>query len=123
MANEITFTASLSFNKAGVTETAVSRSVAALLFNVTGSAYAQGTLSVATSATAIPLGGVTAPHWAYFLNQDATNFLKIRNGAAGADLLKLKPGECAFCPLYDSATPYAIADTAACLLEYLLIQL
>lgn len=123
MSSEITVTASLSYTKSAVTESAVARSVSNLSFNQTGSGYQQGTLSIATSATVIPLGGITAPHWAYFLNMDTTNFIKIRNGASGADLIKLRAGECAFVPLLDTATPYAIADTATCLLEYLLIQL
>ena len=103
---------------------AIGRSFTGLLFTMTGSVYAQNTISVGfAAAEAIPLGEVTAPHWAYFKNLDATNFIKIRNGASGADLLKLKAGEVAICPLLDSAVPYAIADTAACLLEFLILSL
>ncbi len=124
MANEITLTASLSAYKSTVMAQAIGRAVTGLTYTMTGTLYIGPSLmSVATSATAIPLGSVTAPHWAFFLNHDATNFLKIRNGASGADLLKLLAGECAFCPLLDSATPYAIADTSACLLEYLIFSL
>lgn len=123
VANEITLTASLSCYKPAVMSSAIGRSVTNLLFNMSGNLYTQDTMSVATSATVIPLGAVTAPHWAFFNNLDPTNFIKIRNGSGGADLIKLKPGECCFVPLLDTATPYAIADTGACLMEYLIISL
>lgn len=123
MAQEITLTASLSVNKSTVMSSAVARSVTAALFNMSGNFWVEGTVSIATSATAIPLGQVVAPHWAYFHNLDSVNFLKIRNGSGGADVLKLLAGEYAFCPLLDSSTPYAIADTSACLLEYAIFSL
>lgn len=123
MANELTVTGSLSFTKTGVTTSAVGRSRTADTFTVSGSAYVQDVLSVATSATAIPLGGVTSPHWAFFYNLDSTNFLRIHNGSGGAKVIKLKAGEWAIVPLDDTSTPYATADTAACLLEYLIVQL
>lgn len=123
MANEITLTASLSGYKAAVMGTAKAMSVPSLLASMSGNAVIEGVVSIATSATVIPLGGVTAPHWAAFHNTDTVNFLKIRNGASGADLIKLLAGEWAFVPLLDSSTPYAIADTGACLLEYLIFSL
>lgn len=101
----------------------IGRAVTNLLFTMTGNPYIEGVLSVLTSATVIPLGSVVAPHWSFFNNLDVTNFVKVRNGASGADLVKLKPGECAFFPLLDTAVPYAIADTATCLMEYLILSL
>lgn len=80
-------------------------------------------LSVATTATLVPLGSVVAPHWAWFKNLDSTNFIKLRNGSTGADLIKLLPGEECPVPLYDGATLYAIAGTAACVLEYMVFTL
>lgn len=122
MANELTLSASLSFEKDGVTNGAVGKSVTAVRFTVTGDAYIESTVSAATSATVVPLGGVTSPGWCYFKNMDDTNFVKIRNGSLGADLVKLKPGESAWFPMYDGAVPYVIADTDACLVEYLIVQ-
>ena len=123
MANEITFTGSLSVYKSSIMSSAIGRAVSGLLFTMTGNTLIEGVLSVGTSATLIPLGQVASPHWSWFLNKDSGNFIKIRNGASGADLLKLKAGEWAFCPLLDSAVPYAIADTAACVLSYLILSL
>lgn len=127
MANELALCASLTFVKAGVTYPvgadvrSVADAVNNLLVTVSGSSFVENLLSVLTSATVIPLGGVTSPHWAFFQNLDATNFLRIRNGSTGADLLSLYPGELALCPLFITAVPYAIADTASCLLKYVIL--
>lgn len=119
MANEISITASLAINKPSVMSSAIGRAVNALLFTMSGLTYIEGSITLLTSATAFSLGGVTAPHWAFFKNLDATNFVKLRNGVAGADFAQLYPGECAFVPLYTSISLYGIADTASCLVEFL----
>lgn len=121
MANEITFTGSLSATKAAAFSSAVGRSFTNLLFNMSGTAYIEGTLSVLTSATVIPLGGMTTPGWCVLYNLDATNFIRIMNGSGGAKVVKIKPGEPAIFPWDDTATPYAQADTATCLMEYLIL--
>lgn len=123
MANEISLTASLTAYKPSIMSSALSRAVSGFLATMTGNFIVEGTISIATSATLIPLGQVTAPHWAAFHNLDATNFLTIRNGSGGADLLKLLAGEWAFCPLLDTSVPYGVANTAVCLLEYLIFSL
>lgn len=122
MANEVSLTFSLGAYKALAMSSAIGRSRTGLLFTMNGLTYIEGTLSILTSATLIPLGGVTAPHWAFFANLDATNFIRLRNGAAGADLGRLYPGEACPFPLDNACAPYAIADTAACYLEYLILQ-
>lgn len=123
MANEISLTASLTGFKASVMAEAVARSVVGFVANMGGTVYVQNVLLVGTSATLIPLASVTSPHWAFFQNHDATNFLTIRNGSAGADVIKLLAGEPAFVPLLDTGTFYAVANGAACLLEYLIFSL
>jgi hypothetical protein len=123
VANEITFTGSLSVYKSTVMSSAISRAVAALQFNMTGSYVTEGVMSVATSATAIPLGGVTSPAWGFFMNKDQTNFIRLMNGSGGAKVVKMMAGEPAIFRWDDTATPYAIADTSACLMEYLIVQL
>ncbi len=122
MANEISVQIALSCYKAASMSSTIGRAKQ-FTATMTGSLKAEDTILVATSATLIPLGQVTSPHWAFFANLDATNFIKIRNGAAGADLVKLMAGKACVFPLYDSAVPYAIADTASCLLEYLVLML
>jgi hypothetical protein len=109
-------------NKASIMSNAVSRSVSGLTFTMTGNYYVQGEVLALTSATVVPLGAVTTPHFAVFINHDATNFVKFRNGSGGADFLQLYPGEPFFGPLYGSCVPYVIADTASCVVEYLIFQ-
>lgn len=123
MSNEITYTLSLSCYKPAIMSSAMGRSVTAALAGMSGNYFAQGTILVATGGTAIPLGQITAPHWAWFKNLDPTNYITIRNGSGGADVLKLLAGEACVCPLMDTSTPYAFANTAACLLEYLIFSL
>jgi len=72
---------------------------------------------------AIPLGECTSPGWAMFVNRDATNFINLKVATGGAIFAKLLPGEMALFRLGSGAqAPYAIADTAACQLEYLILQ-
>ncbi len=125
MSSEITITGSLSCYKPSIMTSTIGRSVTGLAFNMAGLFLVQGSISVAISATAIPLGQVTAPHWAWFRNMDATNFVTIRNGSGGADLIKLLPGECTpgGVPLLDTSVPYAVANTAPVQLEYLIFSL
>ena len=123
MSQEITLTASLSAFKTSVMSAPVSRFITGFLFDMNANFWIEGVISVATTATAIPLGQVTQPHWCYCKNLDGTNFIRIMNGSAGAKVIKLKTVEMAFFPWDDTATPYAIADTAACLMEYVIFSL
>ena len=123
MANEITVSGSISAFKTGSMSTSVGRALIARQFTMTGTTFIEGLMSVLTSVSAVPLGGVTAPHWSWFYNTDATNYINLRNGSAGALVVKLKPGEFALFPWEDSAVPYAIANVATCLMEYLIFQL
>lgn len=123
MASEITVSASLSVYKPSVMSSAAARSVASKVASMSGNFTIESNISVAITATLIPLGQVTAPHWAWFYNSDSVNFVRIRNGVSGADLIKLLAGEFALVPLYDAAVPYAIADTSPVILEYLIASL
>ncbi len=125
MANEITLTASLSVFKAAIMSTSLGRSVTGAQFSMAGNTLiGPTTLNVLTSDTLIPLGGVTAPHWAYFRNMDSVNFLKLKTASAGAYFAKLLAGEYAFFPLLDTnAAIMAIADTASVFMEYMIINL
>jgi hypothetical protein len=88
---------------------------------VTGTKCLKTQQTVGTAAEALEIGDMTTPGFCLFHNTDSTNFVEIRDGAAGADLIKLKAGEIAMCRLA-TATPYAIADTAAVELRYMMIE-
>lgn len=81
-------------------------------------AYTSGGTFTTANGTAIPLGQVTTPHWAAFVNKDPTNSIQLRNGVAGAIFGRLLAGEPALIPLEPTSTPYALALVSACLLEF-----
>jgi hypothetical protein len=97
---------------------AFGETVVASTEDLTGKGVTGGVLSAATTAAAIPLGGVTTPGGvAYFKNLDATNYLEIGFDSSGfVSISKLLPGQVALIPLVNA--PWARANTAACLLQY-----
>lgn len=121
MANEISVTASLSCFKTSVMSSTVGKAKSAS-FTMSGNYVIDGTVTIATSATAIPLGSITSPHYCFVYNTDSTNYVTIRNGSGGADVIRLNAGEFAIFPWSTSATPYAVANTASVVLEYLLLS-
>ncbi len=123
MADEISMSLSLSCYKPSIMGNPIGRSVADAKFTMAGDAYSQGAILVLTTGTAIPLGQVSTPHWAWFKNLDATNYLTIRNGPAGSILLQLYPGEEHPVALSSSIVPYAFASSASCLLDFLILSL
>ncbi len=118
MANEISVTVSLQFAKGGV---AAAPLASAFAVTMSGSKYVRGVQSIATSEVAIGIGNCTTLGYGIFHNLDATNFLNIRMATALTPGLKLKPGEYCLFRLGGNA-PFAVSDTSACLLEYLIIE-
>jgi len=121
MANEISVTIKITFAKG--TLPTVSRNPSALSVDMTGTQFVAGVQSIGTVEEALDLGdmGALTLGWMYAKNLDGTNFVEIRPNTATADLIKLKAGE--FCLFrLTSNTPYAIADTAACELDYLIVE-
>lgn len=124
VSQEINLSFSLTAYKPAIMISAISRSIIARQFNMAGVLFTEGTVTIATGAgTTIPLGTVTQPHWAYFLNTDPNNYLTIQNGGGGTPFLRLYAGEGGAFPLDTACNPYGIANTAACLLEYLILSL
>ncbi len=122
MANEITFTFSLSAYKPSIMSSAIGRAITGLLRNMGGNFYIQDVMSVTTAALAVPLGSVTSPHWAVFNNLDPTNYLTLFNGSSGAVFTRLVAGDMAVVPLDPACVPWAQANTGACLMEYLILS-
>lgn len=93
--------------------------IADLLATVATKKYVETKQNIGITEEAINLAEVTSPGWAIFINRDPTNFIELRVATAGAKFAKLKPGEFALLRLGSGAqVPYAIADTAACQLQY-----
>ena len=121
MADEVSVTVVITFDKDNVV--GVERRPGTLSFTVSGSRYQQSVASVTTSEAALDLGGLTGATlgWMYAKNLDDTNFVELRMGTGAADFPKLKPGE-VFLGRLAGDTPWAIADTDTCELEYLIIE-
>lgn len=118
MANELTLRCNLSYEKLGTT--------LSLLFgptnrDVTGSKPIMNRQLVGTSEEALVLGDASVGGYLMAVNRDATNYVEIRPGSGLADLVKLLPGDVCLFRVTGDATPYVIANTAACELEYVLI--
>lgn len=117
MANELTLSGSITFN-----DTDETAAVSALNASMTGTRFIHSRQSVGFSADeVVELGELTGATlgWAYFKNLDSTNFVQIKTASSGTAIVKLKPGEFALFRFGSGVTaPYAIANTAACLLEF-----
>lgn len=123
MANEITFTASLSVSKIPPMASPDSMNIANAPYNLSSGLYVKQVVLVPiTTAVLIPLGQVTTPGWAVFYNSDSTNFIRISLAIASQYFLKILPGRMNFCTLDPGVTPYMIADTAACLMQYMILN-
>ena len=121
MANELTISASLKFQKG---DNKLNVAVGGLRVDVTGARHSDWVQSIgheADEAIALPadtgVGGYMMVH-----NQDATNYVTIRAADNGDDLIKLLPDDIALFRLTASA-PFAIANTAACNVRFTLIPL
>lgn len=92
--------------------------------SVSSKKYIKAKQSIGTSEEAIVLGEVTAPGWAFFINRDSTNYIELRVATSGAKFAKMLAGEPAgpFRLGSGAQVPYAIADTGACVLEYLIVN-
>lgn len=121
MADEATVRVSLSFEKGTVSE---SKSFGPTTFDVAGDNPLCNIQDVGTSEEALLIGDITVGGYLYARNLDATNFVEIRPGTGDADLIQLKPGDVCLFRLTPTATaPFVIADTGACRLEYMLLDL
>lgn len=119
MADELTISASLAFLKGSFAD---DLSVSGLQFTVSGTKFIHNIQSVGFAAEeAILLGDVATPGFAIFINRDATNFVTIRGATGLAGTIKLKAGEPAMFR-FSGTAPFIIADTAACNVEYLIIE-
>lgn len=119
MASEITVKAALS---AGKGSTSVALSIGPTQFTLTGTKMLKNRQSIGTTEEALEMGEIASGGWFLCVNRDATNYVQIQAGSGALAMVRLKAGE--FCLLrFDSgATPYLKANTAACEVEYVLLE-
>lgn len=118
MADEVTGIATMQFAKGNVS--ALKRTLS-FSVDVSGDKYVSNVQEIGTSEEALEVGDVATAGWMWGRNLDSTNFIKLRMGSGAADLVKVKAGE-PFLFRLAGNTPYAIADTAACDLEYTIVE-
>lgn len=117
MANELSVINYVTFAKSGLPSKTLGDTTA-FTITVSGSFVFENIQTVGTSEEALEKTGISALGWCYMKNLDATNFIKVRSGTGGTDMLKIKPGEAIAFRWMTGLTPYVIADTAACRLHY-----
>lgn len=122
MSNELSFSASFKYTGLTVNLDGLDFELVAQRLSVSGTPYVRGTLTTATtSATAIPLGGVSSCGWAVFKNLSANAFT-IRAGSGGTAVLTIPAGF--GYPIYLATnTPYAAcASASSSSLEFLILS-
>lgn len=122
MANEVTYTTSVSFLK-GNMDAALSFTHAGKLATVSGTRSIKNVQSIGTAEEAIGKGELASLGIMWVKNMDGTNFVSLLTGTGGVKFMKLLPGEAwAFRVGGDITAPFAIADTAACSIQYGIIE-
>lgn len=121
MAEQITANATLQYQDS--VDTTDSMQINDLSVDVASEKFVHAKQTIGTSEESLVIGETTSPGWFFAINRDSTNFIELRVGTGGAKFAKLLPGEFCFLRLGSGAqVPYAIADTAAAALEYLVIN-
>jgi len=119
MANEIQASGNLGFTKGSLS---AALQFAQANFTMAGTNYERFSMSVPTSATAIPLGGITTPGWFLIVNKDLTNYVEIYVSSGGATSgIKIPAGGVAM-GVFIAAAPALKANTAGCVCDILLIE-
>lgn len=124
MADELTLTVAFSYEK-GTIPTFARTLASDLGITVSGNRFHHNVQNISTSEEALGLGDLSSPFgWFFAVNRDSTNYLEIRSATgSGNDIIRLNAGECCALRLgSDISAPYAIANTAACDLEYVIFQ-
>ena len=122
MANEITYTGSLSVTKGN--QQTVSMSNSATLATMTGTNVVRIVQNIATSAEALIVTDIGTAGFAYFNNMDGTNYVEIGTGTGGSfvPFLKLLAGEKAGPLRLGTSAPTAQANTTAVDLDYMIVE-
>ena len=123
MAGEITLTGTLTV---APEDTEPFSRILSVVEDMAGENYVRNKMSIAAGnitgniSTAIDLASVATPHWGWFKNLDPTNYVVLRNGVDGENFARLYPGVECVIPLDPACVPYAVSDTGAILLDYMI---
>jgi hypothetical protein len=120
MADEIKISASLAMNKGGKTP---SLSYVADQFDMSGTDYWLGTQTATTTTAALDKGNITQPGLMLLKNLDGTNYVELGGATftVGNGVIRVNAGEwCLF--RWRGTTPFILANTASCEVEYLILE-
>lgn len=122
MANELTLACSLGYKDSESAD--LKLAIAELLMNVSTKKFVYAKQNIGITEEAIGLGEVTSLGMALFINRDTTNFISIKTATGGTIFARLQPsnGFAAFRFGSGVTAPFAIADTAACQMEYIIVS-
>jgi hypothetical protein len=121
MASELVTSASVRFSKGGVDQSINPSKTS----NVTGTQSRKSTQSIGNGAKEVlDLGEITDPGMLVIVNRDATNFVNVFPDGTGIATTKIPAGE--WIKLFMAAgaeAPQLQANTAPCLVEYMVVQI
>lgn len=122
MADEIKY--AIQFRYVPGTMEEISRRFGELEVDVATKEHVHVIQDVGTSEEAMILGDVAAPNFCFIRNLDATNYVEVYTGTGGTAMLKLLAGEAHIFRFGSGVTaPYIKANTAACKVEYVIVDL
>lgn len=91
-------------------------------YDVTGDKYLRHVQEIGTSEEAITLGDISTGGLVWVHNKDTANYISIRPGTGENNMIKVNAGEWAGPFRFASAAPFAIADTAAVDVEFIMLE-
>lgn len=123
MANELSFNLTIAY--ADSEGSSLPFQVVDYLQSVSTKKFAHNKQNIGTSEEAILLGEVTSLGYAIFMNWDLTNYVELRIATASTKFATLKAATSSTAPGFwcgfigsGITAPYAIANSAACQVEY-----
>jgi hypothetical protein len=123
VSEELTLSIKALYEKSGTEVTFPDLAAQEIGVTISGTRLLHSRQLIGTSEEALELGDIATGGYFIAVNRDATNFVDLRSGTEAIDLVRLNAGEvCAFRISPDATAPFAIADTAAVDLEFLLLE-
>jgi len=117
MADELSITVRMNFRKGGAKVNRTEN----ISVDITGDAFTHEVQEVGTTQEELAQGAdLGTPGMVLAINLDATNYVEV-GSTTGVYTIKILAGGFALW-YHNSATVYAKANTAACLLEYIIVE-
>jgi hypothetical protein len=123
MAEELKIGTSFSYLKDGMS---LSLALSALAVDVAGDGaiHTRQNIGFAAEEALLVPADIATLGYCIVVNRDSTNFVEIRPGTGVQDMIVVRPGKFAVFEFAPGVTaPYAIADTAAVEIEFILLEL